>query len=135
MNGNDFIDGGDGKDKLRGGKGRDEIEGGSGTDRLFGNGGNDRLDGQAGRDFYKGGAGNDTFVFRSGNDKILDFKDGDDSIELVARNLGIKGATVDDVMDQAYIDGGSAWIDLGDHSLEVVGVTDLSVLEANITIV
>ncbi|WP_194097197.1 CAP domain-containing protein [Marivivens aquimaris] len=135
MNGNDFIDGGDGKDKLRGGKGRDEIEGGSGTDRLFGNGGNDRLDGQAGRDFYKGGAGNDTFVFRSGNDKILDFKDGDDSIELVARNLGIKGATVDDVMDQAYINGGSAWIDLGDHSLEVVGVTDLSVLEANISIV
>ncbi len=135
MNGNDFIDGGDGKDKLRGGKGRDDIEGGSGTDRLFGNGGHDRLDGQAGRDFYKGGGGNDTFVFRSGNDKILDFKDGDDSIELVARNLGIRGATVDDVMDHAYIDGGSAWIDLGNHSLEVVGVTDLSVLESNITIV
>ncbi|AWM85980.1 calcium-binding protein [Microvirga sp. 17 mud 1-3] len=57
------------------------------ADRLVGGAGDDRLDGKLGADKLTGGAGDDVFAFTTklgkGNvDRILDFKAGDDMIQL-----------------------------------------------------
>ena len=109
--GNDIVDGGDGRDIVRGGSGDDVVSGGreddflhgdtgndhikgdDGWDRLFGDEGNDFLEGGGGEDVIVGGEGDDLlsggaradhFVYleNAGNDVILDFKLGEDFIDL-----------------------------------------------------
>ena len=109
--GDDFVDGGDGRDIVRGGSGNDVVSGGrdddflrgdTGNDRLIGGEGWDRLLGDEGNDFLEGGGGEDVliggagddlmsggaredhFLYRGnfGNDVILDFKPGEDFIDL-----------------------------------------------------
>ena len=109
--GDDFVYGGDGRDVVRGGSGNDVVSGGgeddflhgdSGNDHLIGGEGWDRLYGDEGNDFLEGGGGEDLliggegddlmsggaredhFVYRGnfGNDVILDFKPGEDFIDL-----------------------------------------------------
>ena len=109
--GDDVVDGGDGRDIVRGGSGDDYVRGGAGDDFLYGDSGNDhivgdegwdRLFGGSGNDFLEGGGGEDVivggkgddllsggaredhFVYlgNDGNDVILDFKPGEDFIDL-----------------------------------------------------
>jgi Ca2+-binding RTX toxin-like protein len=77
---NDRIEGNSVNNKLQGNGGRDTIIGGSGNDTLIGGKGYDRL---------KGNSGNDRFDFnspaeigKSRHDVILDFKPGQDDIDL-----------------------------------------------------
>ena len=88
---------------LRGEGGADTLNGGGGHDTLHGGEGNDRLDGGAGLDQLHGGAGADAFVIGkladselendrfsrvdSTHDVILDFKQGEDRIDLSAFDL------------------------------------------------
>ncbi len=78
--GNDLISGDAGNDWLHGGDGNDTIQGGAGDDKIFGN---------AGADVLTGGAGGDRFVFKLASDstyaqydRIMDFKPGEDRIDL-----------------------------------------------------
>lgn len=87
--GNDRVAADSGNDFVAGGAGNDLIRGGSGNDRLLGEAGNDTLEGGLGLDIMSGGSGRDVFVFtdpsesrRSGRDQILDFKRGEDRIDL-----------------------------------------------------
>lgn len=91
--GNDSLDGGQGRDRLLGGSGNDILVGGTGNDFLTGDAGNDRLEGGEGRDILIGGGGRDTFVIASGGrlpirDVILDFRKGQDKIEVTGLSLG-----------------------------------------------
>ena len=99
---NDFVDGNGGGDIIHAGSGNDVILGGTGGDRIFGDSGNDLLRGDAGADIILGGAGNDTitggagsdtlgggagadvFVFEIGSqrDIVIDFRNGQDRIDL-----------------------------------------------------
>ncbi|MFC3713763.1 M10 family metallopeptidase C-terminal domain-containing protein [Sphingoaurantiacus capsulatus] len=101
--GNDRIEGGNGNDTMRGGAGDDVLEGGNGDDTLLGGDGADRLEGGNGNDVLTGGAGNDTLAGGNGNDRfifaadgstdtILDFRSGQDKIDLSA--LGIDGGDI-----------------------------------------
>ncbi|NBE08760.1 calcium-binding protein [Paragemmobacter ruber] len=102
--GNDTINGGGGHDTLRGDDGRDRLIGGAGADWLFGGQGADVLIGGQGRDFMSGNAGNDRFVFESMRDmvrpselpdEIIDFRQGQDVIDLRAIDA-FAGTSADD---------------------------------------
>jgi len=82
--GNDTLNGGSGNDCLSASTGNDVLLGGSGNDRLYGSSGNDKLVGGAGYDRLYGGSGSDTFVLTkgSGYDRIMDFRNGQDRIEI-----------------------------------------------------
>jgi serralysin len=97
--GNDTIVGGEGFDYLQGNKGTDLLDGGLGNDTVRGGAGNDTVSGGEGSDVLYGDAGNDVFVFRgedasnanvgdlSGDfpnltDAIMDFRSGQDTIDL-----------------------------------------------------
>jgi serralysin len=102
LSGNDSISGGGGRDAISGGSGADSIDGGAGDDWLYGNedndtilgglgndtlsgdDGDDRIDGGAGNDQLSGGDGRDIFAFTElgGKDEILDFRKGQDKIDL-----------------------------------------------------
>ncbi|CAK27603.1 Uncharacterized protein wiht hemolysin-type calcium-binding regions [Synechococcus sp. RCC307] len=75
QNGHDVLNGAAGRDYLIGGRGNDRLKGGSGNDKLLGGQGNDKLWGQGGRD---------TFVLSegAGYDRIMDFRNGQDRIQL-----------------------------------------------------
>ena len=96
--GRDLLVGGPGNDKLLGGKGSDNIVGGSGDDVITGGRGNDRLDGGAGSDELKGGSGDDSFIIgdiTGGPDTVIDYTDGDDTVELnVLDRLGIDPSNI-----------------------------------------
>ena len=99
---NDFVDGIGGGDIIHAGSGNDVILGGTGGDRIFGDSGNDLLRGDAGADIILGSAGNDiitggagsdtlgggsgadVFVFEIGSqrDIVIDFRNGQDRIDL-----------------------------------------------------
>ena len=82
--GDDDIRGGGGADNVKGGGGDDLIFGGGGADRLNGGGGADTIRGNGGDDTLKGNGGADVFQFRSNdrNDTILDFRQGQDKIQI-----------------------------------------------------
>ncbi|MEM9349621.1 MAG: fasciclin domain-containing protein [Pseudomonadota bacterium] len=84
--GDDMVMGGMGRDILNGNSGNDILTGGHGRDKLSGGSGNDILEGGTGRDILAGGRGEDTFVFQAGDarDVIVDFKQGEDLIDLTA---------------------------------------------------
>lgn len=79
MGGHDQIWGNGGNDTLMGGGGHDRLYGGEGTDVLIGGVGQDKLHGGAGKDTFVVGAPNDS---KANVDEILDFKPGEDTIEL-----------------------------------------------------
>ncbi|MGH6736016.1 MAG: calcium-binding protein [Methyloceanibacter sp.] len=91
-----FIDGMGGNDKITGSDFVDDLRGGSGNDTLKGGDGDDVLTGGAGRDVLTGGADRDFFDFNkiseskvgSQRDKIMDFKRGQDHIDL--KNIDAK---------------------------------------------
>ena len=85
--GEDIAIGGAGRDRLQGGGGSDTLKGGGGEDSLIGGRGDDVLIGGGGADRLKGGAGVDRFVFRPGQDidRIVDFRAGEDVLDLTAR--------------------------------------------------
>ncbi len=115
--GSDTLLGGDGNDKLfggadldiaDGGEGNDLISGMMGRDLLKGGAGNDRIVGGADKDIITGGEGRDKFVYAavigatnedsgilgSKRDIIIDFKRGQDDIELLTgrtKDFAFKG--------------------------------------------
>lgn len=87
MAGNDIIDGRGGDDILAGGEGNDTINGGDGHDLIFGG---------TGKDLLFGGSGKDTFAYEvigEGGDRIVDFKVGEDRLDLVVLNKAVMAAT------------------------------------------
>lgn len=80
----DVINGGGGADTIRGNGGADQINGAGGADLLLGGGGADTLTGRGGDDTLQGNNGADVFQFRASdrNDTILDFRQGQDQIEI-----------------------------------------------------
>ncbi|MBW4468526.1 MAG: PQQ-dependent sugar dehydrogenase [Pegethrix bostrychoides GSE-TBD4-15B] len=76
--GHDLLLGRGGSDQLLGGAGRDQLFGGAGTDRLMGGEGSDQLTGGGGSDIFRLEAG-------SGRDQILDFRNGQDQLQLLGR--------------------------------------------------
>ncbi len=72
-----FLVGGDGNDSLQGGNGRDAIYGEAGNDTLVGLGGNDLLSGQDGNDALDGGTGHDFLYGGDGNDNLVGGNDND----------------------------------------------------------
>ena len=108
--GDDYVRGGGGDDFLYGDSGNDHIVGDAGWDRLIGGSGNDFLEGGDGEDVILGGAGDDLlsggtredhFVFQEnfGNDVILDFKPGEDFVDLrlLPEAIGFSDLTIADV--------------------------------------
>jgi len=83
-NGDDTLFGGAGNDILEGENGKDSLFGGEDDDTLSGGTGKDLLNGGAGDDVLSGGNGNDIFAFTEsgGADRIVDFRRGQDEIDL-----------------------------------------------------
>lgn len=83
-------------DTFYGGKGTDFMYGGDGSDRLFGSSGKDQLTGGTGQDWLTGGNGSDLFIYTQAadagrpdsSDVIMDFKSGDDKLDLHAFMAG-----------------------------------------------
>ena len=128
--GKDRIEGRGGNDDLFGEEGNDTVDGGTGRDRLFGGEGDDVLDGGTDDDFVVGGEGDDTltggagadvfvFVAEQGSDTIVDFTDGEDTIDLSALE-GIGG--FGDLDIQTY--GATTVIDLSCYGGGVVKLED-----------
>jgi Ca2+-binding RTX toxin-like protein len=123
--GNDVLFGRSGDDTLLGDLGDDVLRGGAGDDILHGGSGADTIDGGAGDDLLTGGAGGDTFVFSGGggNDVVLDFKAGQDILQI---SKGINGTDIesaDDLAARVQQVGTDAVIDLGNgDSITLRGV-------------
>jgi Ca2+-binding RTX toxin-like protein len=82
---------------------------------IFGGAGSDIIDGGGGNDMLSGGSGNDTFVFTGGGgqDVVMDFKQGDDILQ-IARNInGLNISNAADLAARVHDIGGNAVIDLG----------------------
>ena len=91
------------------------LRGGARRRLILGGAGNDIVDGGAGNDTLFGGSGNDTFVFTGGGgqDVVMDFKQGDDVLQ-IARNInGLNISNAADVAARVLDVGGNAVIDLG----------------------
>jgi Ca2+-binding RTX toxin-like protein len=86
------VKAGSGSDTITGSDVGNLLDGGAGNDEITGGAGNDTIIGGLGDDVLTGGAGSNTFVFGGnfGGDLILDFKIGQDKVEL-------KGITADQI--------------------------------------
>ncbi len=80
--GKDYLDGGDGNDLLDGGDQEDVLIGGAGNDILIGGRDNDTMTGGAGADTYSNLNKNESGTLSLNRDVILDFKAGEDKIDL-----------------------------------------------------
>ncbi len=120
--GNDTIFGDNGNDTMIGNAGDDTLFGGAKSDTLRGGGGDDILDGGSGRDLLQGGLGADTFVFgrdanrTGGLDRIVDFRPGEDRIEL----------------SSALLPGSGLGSELGDTDFAIVRDIDAEVVNATL---
>ena len=101
------------------------LDGGDETDMLNGAGGDDVLEGKGGDDFLTGGAGEDRFVFTdgAGHDVITDFTQGLDLLDLRMMSA-VK--TFSDVQDSLSSDDSGVLLTLGDTSIHLLGVKDLT---------
>ncbi|WP_198836303.1 calcium-binding protein [Paracoccus sp. IB05] len=93
QDGRDYVSGGEGADLMSGGAGNDALSGGEGRDTIYGGDGDDVIQGGTGGDLLYGGAGADTFYFSDASESpvdvagrawIMDFKAGEDFINLSA---------------------------------------------------
>jgi len=75
--GNDTVNGGNGKDQLFGDLGDDTLLGGNSNDNLDGGEGNDVLDGGMSNDLLEGGAGTDLLMGGMGHDTLTGGADAD----------------------------------------------------------
>ncbi|PLX39333.1 MAG: hypothetical protein C0606_02060 [Hyphomicrobiales bacterium] len=127
--GNDTLGGHSGNDKLFGFNGNDVLFGGSGADWMAGGGHNDVLKGGAGNDTLRGDTGNDRlfgeggadmFVFDDGfgRDRIMDFRDGVDTINL-RPYAGLRKFSDLTIRENK---AGDAVVDLGSDEITLVGV-------------
>ena len=127
--GDDTLSGGGGNDHIEGGSGDDTLYGGAGMDSIYGGAGEDTLEGGEGDDKLHGGEDADTFVFKAGhgNDRILDFANGEDTIDLTA----ITAITSFEDLTISK-SGNNAVIDLTDHGGGKITLqsVDTSVLDA-----
>ena len=83
---------GNGADNTLVGENRDDnLSGGAGNDLIFGQGGNDTISGGLGNDTLYGGALKDVFILEenAGTDTIVDFKIGEDLIDVTDFNLDL----------------------------------------------
>ena len=111
----------------------DDLTGAAGElSYLDGGGGDDTLTTGGMSGWFAGGEGNDTFVFDSGFQgvRILDFEAGAGSEDVMdLRGLGYR--SFDQIMADAYQDGGSTVIDTGTgHSIYLSNV-DLTSLHTD----
>lgn len=124
-NKSDWIEGRGGHDELHGKAGHDTLVGGAGDDLIFGGAGDDTIHGRSGDDTLVGRRGADTFVFdrplgEANVDTILDFRPGEDTIELddaifaavgaigaLAATAFNLGATALEADDRILYDGGT----------------------------
>jgi serralysin len=83
---------------------------GSGNDQLFGNELGNVLNGGAGNDRFTGGAGSDTFVIgeKGFTDTIIDFKSGQDRLDLSAFGIDASDLTFNGKTVFADVDGNGA---------------------------
>ena len=85
-NGDDYVQGMGGNDTIRGKGGDDILSGGAGNDYIDAGLNDDLLIGGEGYDSLRGGIGADTFRLTAGMgfDRIMDFRDGQDKLEIRA---------------------------------------------------
>lgn len=95
--GDDKVQGGDGRDTILGGDGEDEVQAGAGDDVVLGGTGRDYVDGQTGNDLLAGGAGDDTVYGLDGDDRILGGS-GTDYLEGGKDKDVVHGGSGDDVV-------------------------------------
>lgn len=109
----DLIYGGEGTDVIRGNRGGDEIYGGGDNDTIYAGGENDLVDGGRGNDTLFGGNGADEFWFdgNDGMDEIGDFNVAVD--ELYLQDTLLNGGTVQDLVDNAVVNGDGVLLDFG----------------------
>ena len=95
--GADVIRGNGGADNLRGGGGADQLIGSGGDDTVNGGGGADTINGGRGADQLRGGGGDDVFQFTgsSGSDVIIDFRQGQDLLQILSGANGFGALTVE----------------------------------------
>lgn len=124
--GADLLQGGNGRDVLKGGSGDDRLDGGAGNDKLVASGGDDWLFGGSGADVLKGGTGADVFVFtrRHGSDTILDFRPGQDHIDLSALRLDYADLEIGREGRMTVIDTGAGEIWLRGLHPDEIGAED-----------
>jgi hypothetical protein len=115
--GNDTLSGMAGDDVLNGGKGSDKLFGGAGHDTLNGGKGMDYLDGGEGADVLSGGKGSDTFKFGD-DDLVLDFKSGEDLIDL--SSMGVTASNFADTVSMSR-QGSMITLNVGDESMNFIG--------------
>ena len=113
--GDDVIKAGGGADTVKGGGGSDVINGGGGADVLNGGGGADVITGRGGDDTLKGNGGADVFQFRASdrNDTIVDFRQGQDLIEIISGARSFAGLTIEQ-------DGADVLIGFGAGGVRVI---------------
>jgi len=115
--GSDTLSGMAGDDVLNGGKGSDKLFGGAGQDTLNGGKGMDYLDGGEGADILSGGKGSDTFKFGD-DDMVLDFKSGEDLIDL--SSLGVTASNFTETVTMSR-QGSMITLNVGDESMNLLG--------------
>ena len=132
-NGKDYLDGGDGNDLLDGGDQEDVLVVGAGNDILIGGRDNDTLTGGAGADVFRYLNKNESGASQLSRDVILDFKVGEDKIDLsgIDANTSIFASG-----DQAFTflsKAGTAFTTAGQlrFSYQFIGGKEYTIVEGN----
>ncbi len=121
--GDDLVNGNNGNDTVFGGQGNDYLNGGQDNDYMSGDVGNDTLSGDLGNDTLIGATGSDRFVFGPGHgsDVIIDFIQGQDSLQFSAALFGSSSA----VLASTSFEGGNATITTAGGFVTLLGVSSL----------